>query len=484
MKKALSALFFFAISYSYGQNVTTADTIIAKKGFKLASKKVVAISNDTAIASNDSTKLITEYAAKTFAKRYAGSSSYTPSLQQVTLIDSITTKSIWIKNGNYPNGGLKIGKQVGDTTQPNIILQNTLSNGDDNAYLMFGRAGYTKQFVFQDLSQTDLFYLNNFANEHSFVVPSISSHLQDIGLFADIANNKSYLQLSGYDYLGKIKSDSISVSDKDYFLPNQSGTLALRSDVAAVSDALESYVPYTGAMFDVDLDDNNLSAKGVSIMGTGGNGHIHLKHQSSDASGTGNSTTLFANSSGYLKWKNDGGYFSTLKMEQTADRTYTFQNKSYTLADSTTLSDSVVALRTSIDAKKMIDSISKAYTSTITFAGTAPSGTTNHSYEWSQNGRVVTFRISTFFTVAGSGNTSVSFAVPSDMPTPALVTGYQVSSDDKMYILSCNGGNTRTIANPLSCWVAYNGGTPIFKVYAASQNLQYLSITGLYFTNN
>jgi len=137
-----------------------------------------------------------------------------------------------------------------------------------------------------------------------------------------------------------------------------------------------------------------------------------------------------------------------------------------------------------ITTRKAIDSISKAYTSTITFAGTAPSGTTNHSYEWSQNGRVVTFRISTFFTVAGSGNTSVSFAVPSDMPTPALVTGYQVSSDDKMYILSCNGGNTRTIANPLSCWVAYNGGPPIFKVYAASQNLQYITITGSYFTNN
>lgn len=194
------------------------------------------------------------------SKWEAYASASTPSLQQVTSIDSVTTNSIWIKNGNYPNGGLKIGKQVGDTTQPNIILQNTLSNGDDNAYLLFGRNGHSKQFVFQDLAQTDLFYLNNFANEHSFVVPSISSHLQDIGLFADIANNKSYLQLSGYDYLGKVKSDSISGSDKDYFLPNESGTLALRSDVSGVSRTLQQVLTAGSTLTtDAEIDVNTYS---------------------------------------------------------------------------------------------------------------------------------------------------------------------------------------------------------------------------------
>lgn len=94
------------------------------------------------------------------------------------------------------------------------------------------------------------------------------------------------------------------------------------------------FVPYTGATQDVDLGNNGLDARFLKITGTAGTGHIDLKHQSGDATGQANSTKLYANSSGYLKWKNDNLYYSTLAMPQTANRVYTFQNKSYTLADS------------------------------------------------------------------------------------------------------------------------------------------------------
>lgn len=92
------------------------------------------------------------------------------------------------------------------------------------------------------------------------------------------------------------------------------------------------FVPYTGATQDVDLDANKLSAESIYIEGTNGNGHLHLKHQNSDATATGQSTALWANSDGDIKWKNDNDYKTTLKTSlNTADRVYTFPNADCTL---------------------------------------------------------------------------------------------------------------------------------------------------------
>lgn len=97
--------------------------------------------------------------------------------------------------------------------------------------------------------------------------------------------------------------------------------------------SLSSYVPYTGATSDVDLGNNSLNAKSLNVTGTAGNGHIHLKHQSADASATGSSTVLFANSSGNIKYKNDGGFYTTfVTSANTADRAYTFPDQSGTVA--------------------------------------------------------------------------------------------------------------------------------------------------------
>jgi hypothetical protein len=129
------------------------------------------------------------------------------------------------------------------------------------------------------------------------------------------------------------KVDSIKRSaDSVYYYKNGQKYLAFRDSVGS------GFVPYTGATQDVDLGNFSLNAKNIKINGTAGNGHIDLKHQSSDASAQGNTTSIFANSSGYLKWKNDNLHYSTLAMPQTADRVYTFQNKSYTLGDSADIS--------------------------------------------------------------------------------------------------------------------------------------------------
>lgn len=89
----------------------------------------------------------------------------------------------------------------------------------------------------------------------------------------------------------------------------------------------------SNANSDVDLGAYALNANSFKINGTAGAGHIDLKHQSSDATSPASSTAIWANSSGDIKWKIDGNYKTTLATSQnTADRTYTFQNANGTLA--------------------------------------------------------------------------------------------------------------------------------------------------------
>lgn len=108
------------------------------------------------------------------------------------------------------------------------------------------------------------------------------------------------------------------------------------------------YVPYTGATQDVDLDANKLSAESIYIEGTNGAGHLHLKHQNADATATGQSTALFADVNGDIKYKNDNDYYTTLKTSlNTADRVYTFPNADCTLVPNGAITTSGLTMETS-----------------------------------------------------------------------------------------------------------------------------------------
>jgi len=80
--------------------------------------------------------------------------------------------------------------------------------------------------------------------------------------------------------------------------------------------------------------DGKVDASAFQVNGTAGNGYIDLKHQSADASPPSAFSALFADSNGNIKYKNDGGYYTTYSTHtNTANRIYTFQDKSYTLAE-------------------------------------------------------------------------------------------------------------------------------------------------------
>jgi len=89
--------------------------------------------------------------------------------------------------------------------------------------------------------------------------------------------------------------------------------------------ALTGYVPYTGATQDVDLGAFKLNAQSLHIKGTGGNGHLGLKHQSASATASANEVSLFADSLGDLGWLNGNLYLSKfITSGNTAARSYTF----------------------------------------------------------------------------------------------------------------------------------------------------------------
>lgn len=97
--------------------------------------------------------------------------------------------------------------------------------------------------------------------------------------------------------------------------------------------SITGLVPYTGATADVDLGANGLDAEFVRVTGTNGAGDIHLRHQATDATATGQSTSIFADANGDVKIKNDGLSYATFKTSLiSANRIYTFPDKSGTVA--------------------------------------------------------------------------------------------------------------------------------------------------------
>jgi hypothetical protein len=133
------------------------------------------------------------------------------------------------------------------------------------------------------------------------------------------------------------------------------------------------------------------------------------------------------------------------------------------------------------------DSTQKAYTGTITWTGTtAPSGTTNHTYQWSQIGKLVFLRINLDYATVGAALTQLIMTLPSDCPTPLIPTNVGATH----VIVYCSGALTaqKTVAAATS----QSPGFSALRINAAgtgyeliltrnSQSYQYAYITLQYF---
>lgn len=173
-----------------------------------------------------------------------------------------------------------------------------------------------------------------------------------------------------------------------------------------------NYVPYTGATGDVDLGAHIMNAQSFHAKGTAGNGHLGLKHQSADSTASASESVLFADVNGDPKWKIDGNYYSTLKYSgNTADRTYTFQNASGTLAF---ISDIPAPASTTL-------------TGDVTGTGTGTVSTTIASNS------VTNSKMATMAAYTIKANNTASSAAPQDIAISDLILMLRDPSRDFIY---------------------------------------------------
>jgi hypothetical protein len=174
-------------------------------------------------------------------------------------------------------------------------------------------------------------------------------------------------------------------------LPTGVGTKALRIDAngnvsATDTTAVTGYVPYTGATQDLDMGTFSVNAKSFHIKGTAGQGHLGLKHQTATPTVSANESGVYADVNGDLGLKNDNLYTSIFKTSlNTADRTYTFQDKSYTVGDSADIAARVKYTDTaSMLSPYLRSNVAAAtyvpQTRTITINGTSQDLSANRTY--------------------------------------------------------------------------------------------------------
>lgn len=124
--------------------------------------------------------------------------------------------------------------------------------------------------------------------------------------------------------------------------------------------------------------------------------------------------------------------------------------------------------------------------STVTWDGTAPSGTAAKHYIWERHGRLVTFAFRLEYATAGVTNSSVTIAKPSDMPAPIELVG--VDSTEILGFVATGHLGTSATNISLSKPVILDDGASgwNFGVYLNSGTIsaKFAEISGTYFTND
>ncbi len=111
------------------------------------------------------------------------------------------------------------------------------------------------------------------------------------------------------------------------------------------------------------------------------------------------------------------------------------------------------------------------YSGTIDFNGTDPLSLTSAEYAWSRIGNTVTLITTAFWGTPGVTNTSVTFTLPSDCPSPAVIAGAGDAASEYMYPLVGGRMENNMTANPS----AVRGG---LRRNAANDGFEVLMIFG------
>jgi hypothetical protein len=165
----------------------------------------------------------------------------------------------------------------------------------------------------------------------------------------------------------------------------------------------------------------------------------------------------------YLRKTDTASLSSRIDAKLAITDTSAFQRKN--LASYTFIANNTTATANGT-AQTFRDSAQKSYTGTITWTGTGPTGATNHSYHWSQVGKLITLRINLIYASAGTA-TAVNISLPSDCPTPELPTG--LSGADRILGFCTGFLVTSTNTNPTTAGATVSN----FKINSANNGYEF-----------
>lgn len=120
------------------------------------------------------------------------------------------------------------------------------------------------------------------------------------------------------------------------------------------------------------------------------------------------------------------------------------------------------------------DIAEQTYSGSITWTGTtAPSGTTDFRYSWTQVGNLVTYDIALVYGTAGTSVTSLVFELPSDMPTPKVKTGLGGASSMLYRVIGSITISISIVTNGSVGMLRRNSANTANEIYLATSSGNY-----------
>lgn len=277
-----------------------------------------------------------------------------------------------------------------------------------------------------------------------------------------------------YTFAISVPTTTLAITDRiiiQFFIQNTNGkTVTLYTQDGNVGEVHTTFTTGLGAL-------NGLTAPTQTFaVGTSG---TDFNISSASSTHTFNLPTASASNRGALS----SADWSTFNGKIGASDTSVFQRKNvaaYTFKANNTGS---AANMTDISFRQ---SGMQTYTGTIVFGGTAPSGATNHTYNFTQVGNLVTLNVTLIYATAGTGVTTITLPLPADCPAPKEQNGLGATNDILYYGIFQSTANLAYSNTSRNCVIrkksATVGDVELTSTIAASNNRLFV-FTISYFTN-
>lgn len=132
---------------------------------------------------------------------------------------------------------------------------------------------------------------------------------------ANVIKNETQIGQNTATRVGNMFVDSIdSKLNKDEASTTYLEITDAANEYLSIANAENEYLKIDGANAnaDIDIDGFSINAKSLHVKGTGGAGHVGLKHQNANITASGNESSIGANSSGNPVWKNANHALETM----------------------------------------------------------------------------------------------------------------------------------------------------------------------------